>query len=451
MGGMGLLFTVSLTLSMFAKALTAFAKLDSMRVITGYKKDTNEPIFGERINISNVSENISTSISTFLTALIQSTTGLSRKKAAAIKKMGKALTGRRGILSAVIQFADVLKLYAQFGPNNEIGYAEVKTDKDGKPILNANGEPIMIMSSVKIDTVATNIATSFSKFVEELTSHTRDFEFGGRDKRKMKRLTEALVGHKGIGGREKYGLLEPITRFAETLSIYAGYGAELKIPVIEDGKVKTTMDVRKVAQNVVKTLSAFINALADNKIEGDISKADKNLRKFDNIIDKTNKIAKSLSKMSKLSNVIKELGLSIGILSENLTKLNTVKLENLVGILSEKLTTLDKIGALGNVSTAYLENTNDFATSNKRIMDKSTGAVIRPIYAPVDNKGTISTATSSTTPLSSKEPEPINWVEVSQMIGDQVGAKVAAALKGGQFVFEFDTTKSGGTYFWSPS
>jgi len=41
-------------------------------------------------------------------------------------------------------------------------------------------------------------------------------------------------------------------------------------------------------------------------------------------------------------------------------------------------------------------------------------------------------------------------IEISKIIGDQVGAKVAASLKAGQFIFEFDTTKSGGVYYWQP-
>ena len=152
--------------------------------------------------------------------------------------------------------------------------------------------------------------------------------------------------------------------------------------------------------------------------------------------------------MSKLSVSVKELSTNIGLLADNLTKLETDKLEK-----------------LSTVSAAYLEKTNAFSGSNQRIMEKSTGAATRPGYTPPPVIGA-TTATTTYTPQVEKGPKPttatytagvgkeskpVNWDEISQMIGNQVGSKVTAALKNGQFVFEFDTTKSGGIYYWRPA
>jgi hypothetical protein len=183
------------------------------------------------------------------------------------------------------------------------------------------------------------------------------------------------------------------------------------------------------------------------------------------MIDRLSKLSSSMDGLSKMSISIKELAEGIGLLGTNLDKLNIDKLSDLVGILSKKLTALNKGDDLGNVSTGYLEKTNDFAVSNKRIINKTSEAATRPIYSPIDKgrtyKSDISPPASinkkemvSTSKYSEiragKEPKPTNWEEVSQMIGDQVGARVSASLKNGQFTFEFDTTKAGGTYFWSP-
>ena len=67
--------------------------------------------------------------SDFLENLIASTKTLSFRQARSIDRMGAALTGKNGILRAVIQFADVLKTFAQFGKNG----AKKKTAS--RPIL----------------------------------------------------------------------------------------------------------------------------------------------------------------------------------------------------------------------------------------------------------------------------------------------------------------------------
>lgn len=427
MGGIGVLFTVSLTLSMFAKALTAFAELNNMREITGYEEN-GKPIFGEKINITKVAQNISTSISTFLSAIIQSTTGLTRDQAKAIKKMGRALTGRRGILSAVIQFTEALKVYAQYGPEGLIGYSyteQTGVDEDGNPIYTQK------KGRVKIDTVAKNMVNAFTTFINELTSQTEG-EFGPdrKGRRKIKKMARLLTGKRGI--------LSAVIDFAETLEFYAKYGKEGKIPVIDaegkpTGKFLTMSDVAKNIVNSITTFSKTLGDAIDKDDKKDAKRAKRTLGKFDGLIKQMNKLTKAQDGMERMAQSMKEFGENIGILAVNLNKLDT-----------------DKLGDVANVSAAYLEKTNDFTNSNKRIMDKSASSNTRPTYVP--SSGGSNTQYNTTTSSTQRTPRQnqINWDEVAQTIGNEVGSRVTAALKSGSFKFEFDTTKTGGVYYWEP-
>ncbi len=427
-GGIGILFTVSLTLSMFAKALTAFAELDNMREITGYEEN-GKPIFGDKINISKVSENISSSISTFLSAVIQSTIGLSRDQAKAIRKMGRALTGRRGILSAVIQFTEVLKVYGQYGPDGMIGYSYTEqsgVDEDGNPIY------VQKKGRVQINTVAKNMVNAFTTFVNELTSRTEG-EFGPdrKGRRKIRQMSRLLTGKRGI--------LSAVIDFAETLEFYAKYGKEGKVPVIdaEGNPTGKFLTMSEVAKNIVNSVTTFSETLG-NAIDADDKKnakrAKKTLGKFDGLIKQMNKLTQAQDGMERMAKSMKELGENIGLLAVNLNKLDT-----------------GKLGDVANVSAAYLEKTNDFSNSNKRIMDKSTASNTRPTYTSSAPGSNVQYSQTNTNSARGSQQKPTDWDEVAQVIGNEVGAKVTSALKSGMFKFEFDTSKTGGVYYWTPN
>lgn len=420
----GVLMSASVSLSMFARALTAFANLSEMRPIIGTKPN-GEPIFGDKVNITNVGANISKTIHDFLIALITSTEGLTREQAGAIRKMGRALTGRRGILEAVIKFADVLKVYAEFGKKNEIGYSTY--DENGNEIR----------ESVPVDTVVTNMISAFTTFTTKLFSRSED-EFGngeeagisGRQRRRMARMSRALNGRNGI--------LEPIVKFSETLQVFSKFGKNNQIPILDDegkpsGKFLAMSDI---ADNIVEALTSFSDTLATKLEKGSAKDASKTLEKYDDMVDKLSKLSKSIDGLTRMSASIGELATNIGLLGENLSELNVDKLED-----------------LSNVSAAYLAKTNSFSNSNQRIMEKSTDASTRPGYSSTGQSSSTSTSNNSYSSGSASTPQekPVNWNEISQMIGDQVGSRVAAAIKNGQFIFEFDTTKSGGIYYWRPA
>lgn len=413
--GTGVLLSMSLALSQFAKALTAFSEFENMRVIEGYDKD-GKPTFGDKINIRDVSDNINYSISTFLTSLIQSTEGLTRREAGAIRKMSRALTGRRGILSGVSTFADVLKTFAQFGPEGKIGYVEMVpdgTDEDG------NAKFKQVAKTVLITEVVDNIISSFGTFVEHLTAHTDEFTLTGKHGRRMGHLAEALLGKKGRGGREKYGILQPVEQFAETLTIYAKFGANNEIPILdpETGEVIKTVSVETIAKNILNSLTAFTKELGDGKIKTDTKQAEKNLKIFDDIISRTNKISKSIDGLERLSKTLTELATSIGNLSMSLTGLDTSKLKG-----------------LSDIGSAYLAKTNDYGVANERITSVTSGQGVSPTptAAPIAPPG--ERRVGATTAATVKEP---NWDLIAAQIGESVGNQIVSAMKANQIKFQF--------------
>jgi flagellar hook-basal body complex protein FliE len=396
--GVAVLMSMSVALSMFAKAVSAFAEIDNMRVIEGTDKD-GKPIFGEKVNLKSVADNMSYTISTFLKALIDSTQNLTRSQAGAIKKMGRALTGRRGILTAVIQFADAMKVYAQFGEKNEIGYVDYD-DKGNE-----------IHKKVKAVTVVDNIISSFLYFTEQLFSsseknfgdgeeHATEAGISGKQRRRMKRMSKALVG--------KNGILGAVVQFAEVLSQFAQYGPKNQLPILDkDGKPTgefLTMD--QIALNIVSALTKFSDTLTTG-LEGSKPKdAKKALEKYNDIIEELSKFSESLTGLEKANDTISNLAKSLNDLSVSLDNFDTGKLSKLAAI-----SVSTGGGGEGTPGTAGGITAEKIQATNKAIKESSTPA--------------------------------INWDIISSQIGDSVGAHLVEAMKKGQVKFEFSPSSPG--------
>jgi len=398
--GVGVLMAMSLALSMFAKAVSAFAELENMRIIEGYDKD-GKPIFGEKVNLTKVADNISYSISTFLTALLNSTDKLTKDKAVAIRKMGRALTGKRGILSAVIQFADAMKIYAQFGEKNEIGYVDYD-DKGNE-----------IHKKVSANTVVDNMIGSFLYFTNRLFD-TSDKEFGdgeeheagisGKQKRRMKRMSKALVGRNGILGA--------VVQFSEVLSMFSQFGPNNEIPlmdkdgkpIMENGKVKT-LSMTQISQNIVTALTTFSDELAKGLENSKPKDAKKAIAKYSDIIEEISKFSESLTGLEKATDTISNLAKSISDLSISLDGFDQTKLSKLAAI-SVSAGGSPTPGVSGGGSTA--EKLNE---KTKAIKESSA---VSP-----------------------------NWDLISAQIGESVGAKLVDAMKKGQMKFEFSPSSPG--------
>lgn len=438
----GVLMAMSLAIGTFAWAISAFAELENLRVITGYDKD-NKPIFGDKINVIKVSENISTSISGFLNAMLASTKELTLSKAVDLMVMGEALTGKSGILSAIIMFADVLKTFAQFGPNGEIGYVEMV--EDGKD-ANGNIKYKQKLVSVKITDVVTSITSSFIQFVGAITKNAKSFELDGEQGKAMMELSSALIGTEALNNfgitwsRSKPGLLVGISKFSEILSIYGKYGKDLKIPKFDkDGNeiAGAAISVEDVADNIIKSLSVFITRIGDTKVTGDVDKAVTNLSSFSDIIDTLKDIADSTDGLTRFSKSIGELATNIGLLSTNLSVLD-----------------VDKVDKLSNASAAYLAKTNNYANSNARIMEGSTPAdttSATTTATPYDtttktiansrsaNTGSSNKGYDTNASTTAKSYQEADWSAISSQIGQAVGNQIVAAMKSGHLKFEFSS------------
>jgi len=119
--------------------------------------------------------------------------GISGKQKRRMKRMSKALVGRNGILGAVVQFSEVLSMFSQFGPNNEIPLM----DKDGKPIME-NGK----VKTLSMTQISQNIVTALTTFSDELAK--------GLENSKPKDAKKAIAKYSDI--------IEEISKFSESLT-----------------------------------------------------------------------------------------------------------------------------------------------------------------------------------------------------------------------------------------
>jgi len=441
--GIGLLMGISVSLSMFAMALSAFAKLDNMKVIEGYDSK-GKPIFGKTINIKNVGQQISTTIGDFLHSLIESTQKLKFGQAYKIQQLAMSLSGRHGILSAVIQFADVLKVFSEFGPAGKIGYVDIVqsgTDADGNPHYK------YIRKSVKIKTVATNIANSFGTFVDELTSHSGMFEVTGEKGKAMGRLAEILMGTEATEifgwkfGKPKPGLLAPINKFAALLNTYAKFGNDKSIPITDaSGKIlldgngnPKTARINDIASNIATSISYFATALSNNLSggTGNTEKANKQINKYMGLITKMGELAKAEVGLNKTAVAIKSLASSIDSLSTSLIKLN-----------------VDKLNVIRNAGlTAVVKNYPEESVNTKvNYLNQPNQSVSNPeetiFNPPIDNQ-----VSPNSELLVELKRLRMAYEKSNEYLDKQlpisIAQSVSAALKTAQFHFEFANDKSG--------
>lgn len=420
MHGIGILMGVSVALSMFAKAMTAFATLDNMRVIKSYDEKTGEPKFGETVNVKDVGSTITSTIGEFLSGLLENTQDLTKRKARAIKKMGRALTGRRGILTAVIQFADVLKTFSQFGPEGKIGYAEMidsgQRDEDGNIIWEQKSD------FVSITEVTTNITESFGKFTRELAAGVEGVS--GREKTRIMRMAELLIGKKrgtvtGWFAADKPGLLEPINAFSDTLMIYSKFGKEGRVPVLDkDGNpTNESQPMKDIVSKIVSAITTFsseLNRQLSTDIDGD--EAGKKLDKFKTMFE-------GLSNLSTASKGLDTTAISILSLSDSISSL----VENINKIDLEKLNTFMEINKDNKGFGGFLERMQ--TNRQKKLENKSK---------KIDQEYT------SEKEISKPSGDTFNKTEIDLSdLPDKVASAVSGSLRNGQFSFIFNTDKSG--------
>jgi len=420
---LAVLMGASITISMFAWALTAFANLGNMRVIEGYDKTTGKPIFGGTVNIEGVGKTISSTLSDFLVNLIKSTDNLTIKQARAIARMGSALTGKNGILRAVIQFADVLKTFAQFGVNGEIGYVKLVPDGTDE---HGNAKFKQVPSTVKIKSVVDNITSSFLQFVTTLTDPSNINKFGvdGVNKERIANLTEALMGSDAVTflgittSRKKIGLLTPIKMFADTLMTFGKFGKENKIPTFDENgqPIGTGILVSDIAGNIMGMLGKFASSIAeDTTVTNNIAKAVSKLSEFDILIKKLGEMGASLDPITKLST-------GIGTLADNFARLTT----SVDGL------NVDKMGKISSASASIVSSGSNSAGAMAQNIS-SSGSTNNS--TTINNQSTVHNSTIA--PSNNVHQQMPDWNAFAQQIGNTLAAKMTETIKSGLFHFEF--------------
>lgn len=414
------LTAMSIPLSMFAYAMTAFANLGNMRVIESYDKVTGKPTFGPTVNIEGIGQTITATISNFLQGLIQSTTTLTWSQSRAIQKMGRALTGKRGILAGVIQFADVLKTFAQFGPNGEIGYVDLVPDGKDE---DGNVKYKQVQNKVKITTVTKNITESYIQFISAFAKNADKLGVNGEQGMKMKELSAALMGTEALSifgwkfGKPQPGLLAPIKMFAETLTVFAKFGDRNEIALFDDnGKpLPKGVPVSTVASNIMTMLITFSDTIAkDTRATSSIDSAVKKLSEFDSLIKKLSEIGSTLDPMTKLTN-------NIGMLADNFSRLTT----------SVNELNVDKLSRVSTVANASVSSSQT-NTAGERARTLIGGNVSNTTNNITTHQSTVAAAT-----VAPQQQQPVNWDAVADRIGRVVAENIRDAIKSGMFHFEF--------------
>jgi len=330
---------ISHSLTQFAQGLKAFSKVGEVASLDyKYNEETGEmvPEIGAegKVHVKEIAQAIADTFGLFLKTLVTSTEGMTRREARSLKILGKALTGDKGIISGVSQFALTLKTFSEFGEEGSIWVPAQYEDEAQTKVRKGTGK------SVPISTITKNIVDSFGKFVSEIAGHSSDFEVGGRVGRKMQRFTEALMGQeKGFMRRAKPGILSGIMTFNDTLLTYSEYGAGGKIPKKDkDGNILPNQFVMvdDVVKNMVSGITTFTTSLerelAGKDIEASAKSIEKKMGSFTNIITSFDELANAQEGMDKLANSMGLLATNVGLLVTNMGGLDTSKLQTLATI-----------------------------------------------------------------------------------------------------------------------
>jgi len=346
---------ISNSLGKFAEGLRAFAKVGEIASLDyEYNEDgtINKPKIGDKpIHVKAIAQSIADTFGLFLKTLVKSTEGMTRREARSLKILGKALTGDRGLISGVSQFALVLKTFSEFGAKGEIYVPAIK-DENGKIVKEAENVPIT--------TITQNIVDSFGKFVEAMAAKAPLFELGGVLGKKMSRFSEALMGtEKGFLKRAKPGILSAITSFNDVLLTYSEYGAGGKIPKKnKDGEIipDQYIFVETIANNMVDGITTFVSslnrALTGKDLESSSKAIEKQISSFTDIISNFDKLAESQEGMEKLATSMGLLATNIGLLVNNMSGLSTEKLNSLATITAQHAVTTKGVAISDKSATA---------------------------------------------------------------------------------------------------
>lgn len=417
MGGMALISGVAVTLSLFALSLRAFEKVGQIAPIVGHDSD-GKPIYGKPVTVQQVSSNIAQSIVVFFRTLSElfAEGSPAMPTQDQINSIVNALMGEGGLrlfgfdvartkpnlMDALYKFGDVLTFWGKFGEKNEI---PMGTDKNGNPI-----------KPVKVTSVAKNIAETLKVFMSGLSEAVIKVDEELAEKTGL--MAQILLGEgafKVFGlsfGRDKPGILEPISKFADIIKQFADgkYVSEY----VNGEPVYKKIDYKSTAKKITNAISSFTKVLSSEmekmaKMEdfgSSGSKASSYLEKFEDMFESLSELAEATTGLDRLGNSLMEIGEGIGLIGENLKNVDTVKLEKAASIAAQ-----------------YMKDTDDLDNSNARV---SSGG------------GFTKGGSGSSTNVADN----VDWDRVAGIIGSQVGDQISAALKTGMIKFEFSPSSN---------
>lgn len=381
--------------SEFAETINTFSKFGEKGEIYVVNEQTG---VGTHVSILTIVKNITSAFSKFVQGLIGKESMFKREGEVG-KRMhafSKTLMGRKGMISAINDFANTLQTFAELGASGKMSFVE----------YDSNGEPIMD-KPVTITSIVQNIVSAFSKFATGMGNEASKFNIGGGARNNMEKLTEALMGKKQTFGREKTGLLAGIMAFSELIQKLAGYGADGKIPRLdENGQIipgSKPIEIDVVTKGIVAAITKFVTSL-ETELKGiDVSGADR----IDTKLKSFSKVVDTLDKMSKSSDGIDRISTSIGSMAQN------------VQLLVESMGKLD-VGKFESFSTAA-------ATAAKN--------------APAVT--TTSTANSAASQAQAQQLQTQQWNQMADTIGTKIAEKIAAGFLNGEFNFTFYNSTGG--------
>lgn len=387
-------------ISEFAETINTFSKFGEKGEIYVVNEQTG---VGTHVSILTIVKNITSAFSKFVQGLIGKESMFKREGEVG-KRMhafSKTMMGRKGLISAINDFANTLQIFAELGSSGKMSFVEY--DSNGEPIIDPalkKNKPVTITSIVQ------NIVSAFSKFASGMGAEASKFNLGGGARNQMDKLSVALMGEKKSRGREKTGLLAGIMSFSELIQKLAGYGEDGKIPRLdENGQIipgSKPIEIDVVTKGIVTAISKFVSSLESElknvDIESAADKIDTKLKSFSKVVD-------TLDKMSKSSDGIDRISTSIGSMAQN------------VQLLVESMGKLD-VSKFESFSVAA-------ATATKS--------------APVP----ISSGTRGGTATQSTVDQTAQWNQMAETIGNKIAEKITTGFLNGEFNFTFYNSTGG--------
>jgi len=426
----------------FASTLKMFAEMgdgNNLWIPAQYQDEEQKikvPGTGVMVPIPKVVDSIITTFGSFISGLVQRTYGFGKTHLKSMKTLSKALGSEQGgILYSIHQFASTLKMFAEMGDGDNIWIPTQYQDEEQK--IKVPGTGVM----VPISNVVNSIVTTFTSFIDKLSSNADKFKISGSLGKKMATFNAILVG----GGKNK-GMLNGLTEFSKLLSRYARFGKDGEIPVYDkSGNLIDKVKIDNIVENIVTGLSTFIDKLNSNLGKIKLSKTaiknvDLSILLMTGIFKQFDKLSRHQSGIDKLSTSVGNLATNINSLVQNIQQLDVNKLNALATVSTQGSLIKDKV-----VYSNSKQSTQQQASTGTQ-QQPITGTQQQPITGTQQQASTGTQQQASTG--TQQQMANINWDLIADKMGNRiaeiVSKKVGNVITPGEFEFTFYDGLKGG-------